>query len=137
MRHYVGQNFPTNPIMKRNILFIVLFIYSFSLRSQYADCSNAVNICQNATFQIDPNGTGAVQELLNNPISNPSTNPASGNSGCLLSGELNPTWMVINVASTGTLEFSFGADGGFGCLDWMAIHPKFVQSNHQQPTCAN
>jgi gliding motility-associated-like protein len=119
MRHYVGQNFPTNPIMKRNILFIVLFIYSFSLRSQYADCSNAVNICQNATFQIDPNGTGAVQELLNNPISNPSTNPASGNSGCLLSGELNPTWMVINVASTGTLEFSFGADGGIGCLDWI------------------
>jgi gliding motility-associated-like protein len=27
--------------------------------------------------------------------------------------------MVINVASSGMLEFSFGADGGFGCLDWI------------------
>ncbi len=108
--------------MKQNFVLIVFTIFSFALFSQVttaSDCSNAVNICQNATFQIDPNGSGAVQELANSPFSNPSTNPASGNSGCLLAGELNPTWMVINVASTGTLEFSFGADGGFGCLDWI------------------
>ncbi len=87
-------------------VFYILALYSESQVTTAADCSNAVNICQNATFQIDPNGSGAIQELANSPISNPSINPASGNSGCLLSGELNPTWMVVNVASTGTLEFS-------------------------------
>jgi hypothetical protein len=27
--------------------------------------------------------------------------------------------MIVNIASSGTLEFSFGAPGGFGCLDWI------------------
>lgn len=83
------------------------------------DCSNAVNICTNASFQIDPNGFGSVNELNTGTVSNPSTNPASSNSGCLLAGELNSTWMVVNIATTGTLEFSFGAAGGSGCLDWI------------------
>ncbi len=85
-----------------------------------SDCSNAVNICQNASFQIDPvTGSGLVTEFQTGTVSNPSTNPASSNSGCLLAGELNPTWMVINVAGTGTLEFSFGQDMGTGCFDWI------------------
>ena len=85
-----------------------------------SDCSNAVNICQNASFQIDPvTGSGSVTEFQTGTISNPSINPASGNSGCLLSGELNPTWMIINIAGTGTLEFSFGQDNGIGCFDWI------------------
>ena len=85
-----------------------------------SDCSNAVNICQNASFQIDPvTGAGLVTEFQTGTVSNPSTNPASSNSGCLLAGELNPTWMVINVAGTGTLEFSFGQDMGTGCFDWI------------------
>jgi gliding motility-associated-like protein len=79
-----------------------------------------VNICQNASFQIDPvTGSGLVTEFQTGTVSNPSTNPASSNSGCLLAGELNPTWMVINVAGTGTLEFSFGQDMGTGCFDWI------------------
>jgi len=84
-----------------------------------SDCSGSVNICTNSTFQIDPNGSGAVTEFTSGTTSNPSTNPFSSNSGCLLSGELNSTWMVVNIASTGTLEFSIGADGGSGCLDWI------------------
>jgi len=84
-----------------------------------SDCANAVNICTNATFQIDPNGAGNVVEFGIGTISNPSVNPASTNAGCLLSGELNSTWMIVNVATNGTLEFSFGAPGGFGCLDWI------------------
>ncbi len=88
-----------------------------------SDCSGAVNICTNATFQIDPSGSGNVVEFNTlSSISNPQTNPSFGttlNSGCLLSGELNSTWMVVNVATTGTLEFSFGAVGGTGCLDWI------------------
>src|SRR5690606_13836149 len=40
---------------------------------------------------------------------------------CLLSGELNSTWMVINVATSGTLQFSFGAlnTTSFNCYDWI------------------
>lgn len=83
------------------------------------DCSDAVNnnICTNASFQIDPNGAGL--EELNGSVSNPSINPSSSNSGCLLTGETNSTWMIINISSSGLLEFSFGQDGGTGCLDWI------------------
>jgi gliding motility-associated-like protein len=83
-----------------------------------SDCSGAVNICTNASFQVDPSGSGSVDELEGS-VSNPSTNPGSSNSGCLLSGELNSTWMIVNIASSGTLEFSIGADNGTGCLDWI------------------
>ena len=100
-------------------LFLLSFIQNVFTQVTAADCPNAVNICQNASFSIDPNGPGAISELQSGTFSNPSSNPASSNSGCLLAGELNPTWMIINVASTGMLQFSFGADGGFGCLDWI------------------
>ncbi len=105
--------------MNSKLLFISLLLFRTILFSQNAgDCSNAINICTNATFQVSPNGFGGIDELNGN-ISNPTTNPASGNSGCLLSGELNSTWMIINIASSGTLEFSFGQDNGIGCLDWI------------------
>ena len=84
-----------------------------------SDCASAVNICTSSSFQIDPNGSGNVVEFVSGSVSNPSINPASANSGCLLSGELNSTWMIVNIAISGTLEFSFGAPGGFGCLDWI------------------
>jgi hypothetical protein len=88
-----------------------------------SDCSGAVNICTNASFQVDPSGSGSVVEFTtSSTISNPQTNPSSAttlNSGCLLTGELNSTWMVVNVATAGTLEFSVGAAGGTGCLDWI------------------
>ena len=104
-------------------LFLSLFLLaSPPVSGQFttaSDCVDAVNICTDATFAIDPSGSGAIDELFFSVVSNPSTNPASSNSGCLLSGELNSTWMVVNIASTGTLEFSFGASGGFGCLDWI------------------
>ena len=106
--------------MKKILFSVTFLVVTFYAASQItaADCSNAVNICQNASFAIDPNGSGAVQELLGNTLSNPSINPGSLNSGCLLSGEVNPTWMVINIAGSGTLEFSFGQDLSTGCLDW-------------------
>ena len=84
-----------------------------------SDCANAVNICTNSSFQIDPNGSGNVLEFVAGSVSNPAINPASANAGCLLAGELNSTWMIVNIANSGTLEFSFGAPGGFGCLDWI------------------
>lgn len=107
--------------MLKGFLFIFLFFFSYLSFAQVtaADCINAVNICQNATFSIDPNGPGFVADFQSGSVSNPSTNPASSNSGCLLSGELNPTWMIINVAGTGTLEFSLGQDNSIGCYDWI------------------
>ena len=78
-----------------------------------------MNVCTNASFQVDPNGSGNIVEFTSGSFTNPSINPASLNSGCLLSGELNSTWMVVNIATTGTLEFSFGADGGSNCYDWI------------------
>lgn len=82
------------------------------------DCSSATPICTNVNFSIDPNGYGLVDEICTNCISNPSTNPGSANDGCLLSGELNSTWFLVNVAVGGNLEFSFGAAGGGNCYDW-------------------
>jgi len=84
------------------------------------DCTDAIDVCTNLNFSIDPNGYGSVDELCYGCFSNPSTNPASTNSGCLLSGELNSTWMVINVATSGTLQFSFGAlSASYICYDWI------------------
>ena len=55
-------------------------------------------------------------------ISNPSTNPASSNSGCLQAGELNPQWLIVTVGNPGTLEFVFGslasANPQVGYYDW-------------------
>ena len=51
-------------------------------------------------------------------ISNPGSNPAGVNSGCLFAGELNPNWFVLNVTSNGPLEFQIGASGGSGYFDW-------------------
>ena len=121
----------------KSISFWILLIF-FSIKQicsaggavTASDCINAINICQNASFAIDPNGSGAVLELSNNTISNPFTNPGSLNSGCLLSGELNPTWMIINIASSGTLEFSFGQDASPGCLDW-AMWPYSTNACNQ------
>ncbi|MEX1191798.1 MAG: hypothetical protein WEA99_07465 [Brumimicrobium sp.] len=83
-----------------------------------SDCDDAVSICTDATFAVSPNGFGNVDELCTGCISNPNTNPSSGNIGCLNSGELNSTWMVVNVQAGGTLEFTFGDNVGTNCYDW-------------------
>lgn len=86
------------------------------------DCYVAANVCSNASFAIDPNGYGTIDEicLAGSCAANPSINPASTNPGCLLSEELNSTWMVVNVLTGGSLTFSIGtpSSGTFNCLDW-------------------
>jgi hypothetical protein len=94
------------------------------------DCSDAINICTNASFSVDPSGFGTIDELSGNTVSNPLANPNAPNMGCLLSGELNSTWMIVNVASNGTLEFSFGAPGAANCYDW-------IMWQYDANTCAN
>lgn len=83
-----------------------------------SDCDDAVSICTDASFSISPNGYGLEDEICMYCTSNPSTNPASTNYGCLLDGELNSTWMVINVETGGQLEFTMGDGGGSNCYDW-------------------
>ena len=110
-------------LYKTLLLFLLLFC-SFSSYTQ-PDCIDAINICADQPLLITPNGAGNVIELTTGSFSNPSTNPGPVNSlgtlnaGCLLSAGPNPTWMIINIAASGSLEFTFGADNGTGCLDWI------------------
>lgn len=84
------------------------------------DCNNAYSICTDVNFQIDPSGFGSIDELCIGCTTNPNVNPASANSGCLQSGELNSTWFLVNVLTAGTLEFSFGAAGvNSNYYDWI------------------
>ncbi|MGB0914822.1 MAG: gliding motility-associated C-terminal domain-containing protein [Crocinitomicaceae bacterium] len=83
-------------------------------------CNQAQNICNSIPVPF-PLTTGASPNPVVPPsgnISNPNTNPAGVNSGCLFSGELNPNWFVLNVTSNGMLEFEIGAAGGSGFYDW-------------------
>lgn len=86
------------------------------------DCSSAINVCTDLGFQIDANGFGSINEIpalgsLGNPSNN---NPGgSGNSGCLRIGESNSTWMIINIAGSGNLEFNFGGNSQSGYYDWI------------------
>ncbi|MBL0127156.1 MAG: T9SS type A sorting domain-containing protein [Flavobacteriales bacterium] len=97
-----------------------------------SDCNQAVNVCTNINFQIDPNGYGNVNEIpplgsTGNPdyglfsFVPPYYNPwGTTNEGCLRAGELNSTWMVVNVLTGGSLTFTFGGlgtQGGF--YDWI------------------
>ena len=86
------------------------------------DCVVAANVCSNASFAIDPNGFGAINEICDagTCAANPATNVnGSTNPGCLLSEELNSTWMIVNVLTGGSLTFQLGtpSSGTSNCLD--------------------
>jgi gliding motility-associated-like protein len=83
-----------------------------------SDCHQAYMMCGNGVFQITPNGFGNTMELIPGTPANPTINPASANSGCLLLGERNSTWLMIRTHRPGTLEFSFGTPGPVECYDW-------------------
>ena len=97
-----------------------------------SDCNQAVNVCTNINFQIDPNGFGTTNEIpplgsYGNPdygifsFVPPYYNPwGTLNEGCLRNGELNSTWMVVNVLTGGSLTFTFGGLGTqSGFYDWI------------------
>ena len=114
----------TTLLVRGFVIFLFVSLTHLSTYSQTGnapDCSDAIEnqICEDADFQLTANGEG-VEELLGNNISNPQTNPASGNAGCILgAGETNSTWMIIAIAEDGELQFSFGAAGGTGFFDWI------------------
>lgn len=107
-------------LLYTTLLSLALVLPS-SLNAQYGDCFNSAQACTTPNFPVNASGYGTVDELAGNSFSNPSTNPNAvpGNAGCLLAGELNSTWILITVSSSGTLEFSIG-DGvtTAGCIDW-------------------
>ena len=93
-----------------------------------SDCNTAVNVCTNLQFSITPNGAGSnTAEIppsgsLGNPYYDGSiANPwGSMNLGCLLTDEVNSTWMRVNIFSGGSLEFTFGGNGAqAGFYDWI------------------
>ena len=108
--------------------FFILHSYNYETFAQVTavDCSVAVNICTNNNFSVAPAGTGFIDFTTGNNISNPVANPAGiiplGGLGCLKVGEQNPIWMIINIQTNGTIEFSMGAGTGAGaqsgCYDW-------------------
>ena len=110
--------------MRNYIYTLFLFVIAFSTNvsySQWGDCDNSIEACTNPSFAVTPNGFGNIEEFQSGTTTNPSSNPNAipGNSGCLLSGELNSTWLLITVTSPGTLEFSMGDLASPGCFDWI------------------
>src|SRR3954464_10070416 len=91
-----------------------------------ADCISAIPLCSTPDFTFNStSGVGTYTDFTNtsaHSISNPSTNPASSNGGCLHSGELKPQWLLLTIGNTGSLEFVFGASNSLhpqaGFYDW-------------------
>lgn len=127
------------------ILNILILFVGFSATAQWSDCSNSIPACSNPSFNVTPNGSGndtdfTTSSTVSNPQTNPNTNP--GNSGCLLSGELNSTWIVISVSQSGDLEFSMGTAGSNNCFDWImwpydANACNGIQGNTLPPVSCN
>jgi gliding motility-associated-like protein len=123
--------------MKKIILLFVIIFINQKINSQTnADCINAIPLCTTPNFTFFPtSGNGAVNDIPTTAnISNPSTNPASANAGCLLQGENVPQWLLITIGNPGNLEFAFGAatsaNPQAGFYDW-AMWP------YSPNTCAN
>jgi hypothetical protein len=118
-----------------------------------SDCNVAVNVCENLNFLIDPNGYGTLNEM---PPPGTLTNPyydygdginspwGTDHFGCLQSGELNSTWMILNIWQGGSLTFTFGGNGAqAGYYDWI-MYPydpdvtcQNIYNNTQPPVRCN
>ncbi len=129
----------------KQLLTLSFLIFSISSFAQWSDCSNNIPACSNPSFSVTPNGSGNDEDFtINSTVSNPQTNvnAAPGNAGCLQSGELNSTWIVISVSQGGDLEFSMGTAGTNNCFDW-AMWPydantcSGIQGNTLAPISCN
>lgn len=108
----------------RLILTNIVFLIALGAFGQVGPVSNACNIAQNicnnapVTFPLSQGASPSPVVPPAGSISNPNSNPSPGLSGCLLAGELNPNWFILNITSNGMLEFQIGAAGGNGYYDW-------------------
>jgi gliding motility-associated-like protein len=130
------------------IIFSGLWLFLSLISWAQPDCQSAEYACTLPAFTVNSSGPGAVVDIPpGSNFSNPSFNPGTaGNSGCLLSNELNPTWIIITVSSPGQLEFTIGASGGNGFFDW-SMWPYYenatgnacqhIQNNTLAPVACN
>jgi gliding motility-associated-like protein len=109
----------------KKILFSIFILFAFiSNKAQNDDCVDAIPLCTNPSFTFNANsGPGnTIDFSTSSTVSNPQTNPNPPNSGCLLSGELKPQWLLLTVGNAGSLEFVFGAASSAnpqaGFYDW-------------------
>jgi gliding motility-associated-like protein len=117
-------------MIKYILSFTTIFLIGTVSFAQ-ADCNIADYGCTIGNFTTNSTGPGFVDLPSGNNISNPSTNPGSaGNSGCLFSNELNPTWIIFTVSTPGYLEFTLGQAGGNGFYDW-ALWPYYEAGSPQ------
>ncbi len=128
-------------------LIVCCSFYSNKAYTQ-ADCNVAEYACTLPAFTVNSSGSGAVNDIPSGSnVSNPSFNPGTaGNSGCLLSNELNPTWIIITVSTPGELEFTIGSAGSGGYFDW-SMWPYYdnatgnacnhIQNNTLPPVACN
>jgi gliding motility-associated-like protein len=110
--------------MRKITLTILSFVFAVvSFGQTPNDCSEGFdnNVCNEEPFTITSDtSTDDVVDFGAGTGSNPSTNPNGTNQGCLLGGETSSTFMLVNVISDGTLEWSIGDDAGsFNCFDWI------------------
>lgn len=108
-------------------IFALAIVVNANAQVTAKDCTAAVNVCTSNSFSVAPAGSGFPDFSTSSSVSNPTSDPPgvipAGGFGCLKAGELNPTWMIINIQTPGTLEFSMGAGTGpgaqSGCYDWI------------------
>ena len=137
----------TKNLIVNKVLFTIALTLIFSVSfSQWGDCTNNTDACTNPSFNVNSTGFGNIEEFTTaSNISNPQTNPnpSPGNMGCLMTGEVNSTWLLITVSSTGTLEFSMGTAGTLNCFDWIMwpYDPNLtcteIQNNNWPPIACN
>ncbi|MDX1651707.1 MAG: gliding motility-associated C-terminal domain-containing protein [Brumimicrobium sp.] len=119
-------------------LLTIFFILFLHYTIAQPDCNSADYGCTISDFTVNSSGGGAVVDIPSGSnISNPTTNPGSaGNSGCLFSGELNPTWIIFTISNAGYFEFTLGSPGGNGFFDW-SMWPYYEAGSPQSITGAD
>lgn len=83
------------------------------------DCLGAISVCNPVINQTTSFfGCGLISDIpAPCNTSNPCVNPTSGNSGCLLSGELNIIWYSIHITAPGLLRWTHSHPMGY--YDWI------------------
>ncbi|MCC6700619.1 MAG: gliding motility-associated C-terminal domain-containing protein [Fluviicola sp.] len=136
--------------MRKILSFLFIATIGIGHAQTIAPCVAAENICgQNGTsFGLNQSSspTGLPSGLnVSNPTGGSSIPPGAG-SGCLFSNGTYPNWFVINVGTSGNLEFTIGQAGGSGFFDW-AMWPyntsdptgscNAIFNNQQAPAACN
>jgi hypothetical protein len=103
------------------LVFCCCFLVFLTESQNIQPCFTPQHLCSGSVFTIIPNNAPGLGSMLN--ISNPTTNPASSNSGCVNTGGVHVYWFLITVISSGNLEFAFGlpntGNPQSGFYDWI------------------